>query len=292
MPAELHQSRTLSKRTLLIAFADGSMRWRRAGRRFERDAHATGWFADVIVYTADRIRAEFPEYFAARAELYEQPSPGFGYWAWKAFLLLKHLETAPDAISRVFYLDVGSHFNVTEAAHKRFRLYEERADETGSLLMTMPHLPEREWTKPAVIEHFSLSEEQALEGQFVGGVVMLPRTDASLELCREWEAATLLDGQRLLRDPVTDDERGPYLKHHRHDQSVLSCLAKSRGIEGIPDETFFAPDWAERGRDYPIWTVRNRSGVRFSSNPPWFRSKRIAERAYLAARTLGATDRT
>lgn len=275
-------SRTVAPGTLLISFADGSERWRRAGRRFEREAQSTGWFSEVRVYDAQRLRDEFPEFFARRAQLYEHTTPGYGFWSWKPFLLRKHLEsTGPSA--RIMYLDAGSHFNVTPRSERRFREYERATERDGALLMRMPHLPERDWTKPAVLEHFRISSEDSTSGQLVGGVIMLARSGPSFELCREWESAMALDNYRLVRDPETPQERGPYLREHRHDQSVFSCLAKARGLASIPDETFFAPKWHERGSDFPIWTVRNRSGVRFSTKRPWFKAKKIAERISLLA---------
>ena len=117
-------------------------------------------------------------------------------------------------------------------------------------------------------------------------LIMIGREGVGPKLCHQWESSCLIDAHRLLMDPKSEEDRGTHLVAHRYDQSILSCVAKSMGVSAIPDETFFAPTWSLSGAAFPIWTVRNRSGVRFSTNRAWFKFKKGVERSYLAARGL------
>jgi hypothetical protein len=37
-------------------------------------------------------------------------------------------------------------------------------------------------------------------------------------------------------------------------------------VHAIPDETYFYPAWYSIGRNYPIWAMRNRSGLSRNSS--------------------------
>ena len=55
---------------------------------------------------------------------------------------------------------------------------------------------------------------------------------------------------------------------HRHDQSIFSVLAKSKGFQAVGDETWFAPHWFREGKDFPIWAARWRRGSRMTRMHP------------------------
>jgi hypothetical protein len=80
---------------------------------------------------------------------------------------------------------------------------------------------------------------------------------------------------------VTNPEIGspqlPSFVDHRHDQSVWSCLLKSRGAHLIPDETYHAPMWSNEGASFPFWATRKCSGS------PFVVGESLIGRLYLAA---------
>lgn len=270
--------------THLLAFADGSALWRRAGRRFAAEAAASGLFTQVTVCEASTLTALDPRYVDRRQALFADGSPGFGCYAWKPFLLSHYLALPSLRADRVAYVDVGCHLNIRPAAVARWREHERWVDDHGLLALHMPGRPEEEWTKPLVLDHFGLDAAQRQSPQVLGGVLVVANDDHGRELVSEWDAAMIHAGGTLARDPAGADEAGQHLRAHRHDQSVLSCLLKSRGVPTVTDETYFAPDWESGGADYPVWALRNRSGIRYRRHRRVFHAAKAAEHIVLATR--------
>jgi len=265
----------------LVTFGDGSLRWRRAAERLGREAEGSGLFERISVWNARNLQEVKHDFFLQRRGLFDQQGPGFGYWSWKPFLLNWHLQHADPSIGQILYLDCGSHLNVNDASRKRFKEYEEYVTQNHVLLMVNEGLPELQWTKPSLRNRFNLTHDDWNSDQIMAGLIMVDRSSTAVEFCSEWEKACLESSGELLIDPKSSEDAGQHLRAHRHDQSVLSCLAKSRGYPKLGDEVYFAPDWNSAGSDYPIWTVRNRSGVRFSKWSPLFKVKKILERGWL-----------
>lgn len=202
---------------------------------------------------------------------------GPGLWAWRPLLLDAYLNDPALGADRVVFIDAGTHLNATPASERRLRDYERRAGEHGVVLMDMPHLPEREWTKPSVIEYFGLDEAQQRSGQIMGGVLVLSNDERARQLLAAWLESVRWRQGDLLLDPDQSEPMGPLIAH-RHDQSILSCLAKSLAIPTIRDETYFGPHWGSEASTYPIWTVRNRTGASFSSSPLRYRVAKANDR--------------
>lgn len=274
--------------THLLAFADGSPRWRRAAKRFTLQANRSGWFTQVTVCDASTLTALDPDFFRRRRELFAAHGPGFGYYCWKPFLLSRYLSLPGLRADRVAYLDVGFHLNVRQTTTARWRQHEQLVDERGLLALHMPGLPEDEWTKPSVLGHFGLDDAQRSSAQILGGLVVLANDDRGRRVAREWEEHASLDGGILLRDPTDASEAGSRLRAHRHDQSVLSCLLKSHRLPSEPDETFYAPRWETDGADSPFWAMRNRSGVAYRRGSRYFWALRAAEKGTLAAQATAS----
>jgi hypothetical protein len=92
---------------------------------------------------------------------------------------------------------------------------------------------------------------------------------ATLDLAREWE-------QRMVEIPTVDDSPSPQGEHpefrsHRHDQSIFTLLAHGRGLQRIPDETYWENAWDE-SRRFPIHARRWRHRLPWSQ--AWMRSGR------------------
>lgn len=270
--------------THLLTFGDGSERWRRAAKRLMRQAEGSRWFGNVTAWDASDLEAADPHFFVDRAGLYRGAALGFGYWSWKPFMLRWYLENPDLGADRILYLDSGVHLNTSASARRRFCEYETLVHERSVLLMQCQGLPEREWTKSQVLTRLMVDSSACVSSQIMATLLMVDRSDKAISFCREWEALTMEDGGQLLLDPETKLEAGPDLRAHRHDQSILSCLAKSSNLEPIPDEAYFAPNWGRGGVNYPLWAVRNRTGVLFTDREWLYKSKRVMERAYLRLR--------
>lgn len=271
------QSRAGARGMHLVTFADGSDRWTRAGRRFARQASTSGWFTSVTVWSLTDVHGVDSAFTSELDRAFAEGQRGPGLWAWRPLLLDAYLNDASLRADSIVFVDAGSHLNVTARALQRLRQYEELAIEDGAVLMEMQHLPEREWTKPSVMDYFGLDDAQRHSGQIMGGVLVLANDSRARSLVRAWLDAVRWNRGELLLDP--DPSEHPLeLVAHRHDQSVLSCLAKSQSVSPIRDETFFGPSWGAEADAFPIWTVRNRTGAYYHRSPTLFRSAKAIDR--------------
>lgn len=253
-----------SRRTGLVSFAGGSPSWRRVARRFRHDALLSQLFHQVAVYDDESLKSTVGDLRTKFPFLFGTGSKGFGFWIWKPIILLDFLDRNP-SIDQVVYVDAGSHFNLNSTSRTRFTEYLDMALKSEHLFMRLPQLPEIAWTAPDVIAHFDLSPSAQQAGQIIGGVHFWNNSRATNEFLNEWLSLMLLDEGRLVTDRHDISRNGPFIQH-RHDQSVLSCLAKSRNATSIPDETDFYPNF-RLGVDFPVWTVRNPTRFRFRTNP-------------------------
>ena len=279
---------------LLVTFGAGLPNWRAAAKRLGRQASESGAFAQTLVYTERELASEYPDFARQHREVLSARVRGFGYWIWKPYLLWKTLEFASrSGLSGVAYLDAGCELNLTsEAARLRLLNYQQMALRDGVFAMHLAGYPEREWTRLAVMDHFGLSIADRDAPQ-VQGTPMLPASTDGIALARTWFESCVQDDYFLARDAKKDEVQEPDFRDHRHDQSLFSCLVKTQGIETIPDETFWAPDWANSGRDYPLWAARNRTRVSILDSSPRGQAIRFGERLYSRAyRELSAVRRS
>ena len=90
------------------------------------------------------------------------------------------------------------------------------------------------------------------------------------DLVAEWAA-------RMAKLEIVDDSPSPAGEHpefraHRHDQSIFTLLAHARGLQAIPDETWWPDQWQAR-RAFPIHARRWRQRLPWPQwwmrNLPW-----------------------
>jgi hypothetical protein len=187
---------------------------------------------------------------------------GFGYWVWKPWVILEVMKHAKEG-DIVFFLDVGCTVHTSQKSRLRYEWYREYIRKNGSLFFQEKFL-EYSWTKKEVAEYFQLSEEHLASGQIISGIHGHYVDSSSRSIIQEWLEACTLDLGRLVVDvksSVGEDER---FVEHRHDQSVLSCLIKSKGLSAVPDESFYYPHWNRDGDGVPFWATRKISGI-----PSW-----------------------
>lgn len=166
----------------------------------------------------------------ARAHNITLNSRGAGYWRWKPYLLLKHLESVADG-DVVVWLDYD-----LILAHDLTALFcLGQNSESGVALFHFPCHVERYWTKAELAVAMGATEAMLSTTQIYGGLVILRKTPESLSFVREWLKWTL-EGE-WVTDTLDPSRQDPNFREHRHDQSILSLLAKRRGIKTFPFPT-------------------------------------------------------
>ena len=179
---------------------------------------------------------------------------GWGLWSWKAPVILSIMKTMPED-AEIFYLDVGC--EISCQGKERFNYYREILNKKGCVFSSIPYL-EHEWTNGEVLNYFKLPENEKshqIQATWLG----IKNTRKMKHLIREWAHICNLDNGRLLKN-LNGSSQNKHLIDHREDQSILSCLIKSRyKIDPIPHEDHFSPhlyspgSWVLR---IPIHTLR------------------------------------
>jgi hypothetical protein len=179
---------------------------------------------------------------------------GFGFWLWKPLIVNWALKTFPQ--DSVLYLDSGCEINSTPEAKRTFLCWSERVWQGESIFWEVEgDRLEREYSKIEVTRTFHLTENDLNSKQIQATAMWINSNELGRHIAEEWLNTSrdfnLLDEK--LREAQDPDFIAP-----RHDQSILSCVLKSLGVDPSINKTHFAPDWVGEGGEYPFWTLRNR----------------------------------
>ena len=170
-------------------------------------------------------------------------SRGYGLWIWKPYIML-------DAISRcdpgeyIVYLDAG----VAPVADMR-PWFAQLGRNAINLFAPVPPRPLRQWTKRECFVRMQADRPDyhntAILSAGIQAYRNAPESKAFLIELRQ-----LMRDPRLLEDPslaIGSQEEAMFVAH-RHDQSILTLLAKLRGCAVLREPT-----------QYGIWTARERA---------------------------------
>jgi hypothetical protein len=91
------------------------------------------------------------------------------------------------------------------------------------------------------------------------GIIFAVKSERSQRIANQWLRYCTYSNFSYLLDPSDSEAQSPDFIQHRWEQSILSLILKSEKVNPILDETYFFPDW-QKGSDFPIWAMRNRSG--------------------------------
>jgi hypothetical protein len=170
-----------------------------------------------------------------------QATRGAGYWLWKPWILLETLSKSPDG-TIVLYTDaavtiVGDPGPLLALAECHpivlFEQHHEalqRATTKRDCFVVLDADNPLHWDTP----------------QLVGGVQLYRACDAAREFVAEVFRAAC--DERVLTDQenVMGKPNLPEFRYHRHDQSVLTIVARRHRLPVFPDPTQFGPEDGQR----------------------------------------------
>jgi hypothetical protein len=246
---------TVNSQISFLTFGAGTQEWISTAQRLGGSAVRSRQFATVEVSSWETLQRDHPKFCERYAAMLQSDVKGFGYWIWKPLLIRSALANSKGFL---LYLDGGSMLNLRNAAaNVRLLQYVERAKATGAVMMELEH-PEWKWNKADSVERLGLTPEHVSSPQIMAGVLLLRRSSEIVDLIDAWLEIVLESSHRFVDDSPSRLPERPGFCEHRHDQAILSGLAKLAGINPIPDETYFGSDWLRLGSDYPIWKTRFR----------------------------------
>ncbi len=241
-----------SPRIFFITFGAGDKEMQEAAKRLGDQALDSGFFDEIEVLSESDLPVDVMNLFSPVR--FDQ-SRGFGFWAWKPYLINRKIDSLQDGDVLV-YLDAG--FEINPRGGHRFTYYLDFVARHDFLVFPIPQ-QHRYWVKP----HSSLKIDRHnyFRNQVYAGFVMLKVSDTSRRIVNKWHNLSFEDGGSALTDWVEDGqtlEAG--FREHRHDQAILTHVVISENLTVLDrDETSHTP-WIN-GYDYPFLCLRNRTGV-------------------------------
>lgn len=205
-----HRPASTMPRTVACTFA--TREYAGSAATLRKTALLQGGFDAVYVYD----EADVADWFAAHPDLLPASSRGYGSWSWKPWVIGKALErVAPGDL--VVYFDAGV------AVEEPLAL--EHVADVGLFLLPGQQHPVRAWTKAEALRIMGVGpDDPVLDAQQVNAAVQVWRHTP--------QALAVLDAYRRfcgVAQVVCDAPLGPQapgFQDHRHDQSVLSVLAR------------------------------------------------------------------
>jgi hypothetical protein len=253
------------KRVRLISFGAGSEDYRNSARRVVRQSRVFREITESFALDEQHLDSAFRKAFA---RIDPSASRGFGFWAWKPYLVRQHLQQLEYG-DILIYLDGGAEVN--PKGHSRFIEYLDITAQRGFLCFAMPY-QHRNWCKKDPM--LELGPEFYFRNQLSAAFFMLLKTEQTVKLVDLWYELASASGGKLLQDGDTSHDQLPDFKEHRHDQALLTVAAFKLNLVGqSPDETYF-DHWPE-AKKFPFLLLRNRTGesvlnYRLSSGPRKF----------------------
>lgn len=251
----------------LLTFGGGDSNYREAAKRLAAEGAESQFFSTSNAVLDIELNTTYPDLIQNHGGFMANNVRGYGYWIWKPYLIYNRMIELRDG-DGLLYLDAGCQLNLESLASRvRMRYYQHLAKKHGSLAWRLQpsfgwheDLSEKAWSKQKLLDKFKLSQDALDSNQIQASLMLFTKNSNNLEFCREWLELCRYDDYKLLNDQNSESN---YLgfQEHRHDQSIFSCLYKESNRKVINDQTWFAPDWEKDGKRFPIWTIRNRSGL-------------------------------
>ena len=237
----------------LVSFGAPFYSFSRAHSRVLQNAENFGAFSSINLFSERDIFNFCPEIIPYKKFL--SSTRGYGYWMWKSFLVSRMMELSSDD-DLICYADIGCTFN--DAGIAKFGEYCALTSEYGSLCFDLGHL-ERAYTKmdtykkvfPETLDHLNT-------GQRCATTFLLKNTQDNRNIFEEIKKISVENNHFYITDVPSQEQNHEEFKEHRHDQSVFSLMSKKYKFYCIPDETYWAPNWNVKGKDYPVWATRNK----------------------------------
>jgi hypothetical protein len=249
----------MSFRCHFVSFGAGRRGYGSALKRLKKEIKRLDPDAQVWLFDEHRVSQEIGGLDQSFSDFARDNPRGYGLWVWKPWAVLEVMKSVQQG-DIVFYLDAGCTVHTSAKSKLRYQWYINHIREHGNILFELND-SEFYWTKRETIEHFNLTESELTSGQLVATIQGYLVNETQLMFVKDWLGACTLDSGRLLKDVGVLDIEDERFIEHRHDQSILSCLAKSKRITTLLDESFHHPKWNHDGDGFPFWATRKISGL-------------------------------
>jgi len=237
----------------LMTFA--SSEWEKASRRLEKQASSLAEFASIRIWTERELDSAIfnPVRHYLRAE-----NRGFGFFLWKPLIVLDELRSLKDG-EFLFYIDSGCHLN--KRGRRRFNAYLSALNSSREDVLVFEFrlpaldvldpgpfsvfegLNDLAYAKSEVLREFltlGLTKKDFESASIQGGILLIQKSPKSVKLIEKW-AEYARKRPELFDESLDKGGEGAQFIAHRHDQAVLSLLAKKYGVATLSAAETWVP---------------------------------------------------
>lgn len=201
-------------------------RYAAALARIEKQARDSGYFASVTAYTQDTLPgiADYAEFIAKNPR-------GYGYWFWKALVLLDRMRIVPEG-DIILYADAGCSICTTEEARRVWPIWVGIVERhlTHRICFHHGHIEET-WSKGDLSTFLGCGGNPAIMKmpQAWAGLQMMMNTAENRTLVQQWLDIMMMEDGHYVTDAPSRVPNAPSFREHRHDQAIISLLMKIHG---------------------------------------------------------------
>lgn len=249
----------MSRKRKIIAITYANELFTKAAKLNKRRAIKVGGADEAIIYTPDDIDSDFKQ---KNIEILSQEK-GNGYWLWKPYFIYKTLNSMDEG-DILFYTDAAS--VCIDSIGKLVDAMEKENQKQMIFSLGTVRI-ESEYTKRDAFILMSCDEEEICKTpQADGAAILLVNNSRNREFCRKYLEYS--QDKRILTDieNVMGKKNYPDFKMHRHDQAVLSLLAKREGFLFFRDPS-----------QYGVSSIYDESVLKRSDYPQILNHHRLAK---------------
>ena len=204
----------------IITFGTDNL-FKKKKKRFEQEARNITFFDSIIIENENSIKSIMEDH----KEFITNNKRGYGYWIWKPFIIKNQLEKMKNN-DILFYLDCGS--SIINNNVERLDNYINKLRDYDVIVFDNSDHKMKKFVKMNVINEFNI-EEDILEQYIIeGGCIILKNTKKTKEFIDEWINYMIKDNYQLLNDDLLNFPQYEQFIEHRHDQSILTILARQK----------------------------------------------------------------
>jgi len=218
------------REVILIICGFGPDKYKQSTQRLCSQAKNIGVFSRILAFNK---LSDVPGLDAGKLEAIEALAKthprGWGLWSWKPAVLKAVMDRAPEG-AEIFYIDSGC--EISPYGRDIFIALRGLLQQHGYLFFSIP-FRESDWTAMHVLLKYGIPvDDQTNQIQATWfGVINTPEWR---EFMAFWETGCLQNrGELLVEQRYERHLRNYRLIEHREDQSILSCLIKSRSVKSV-----------------------------------------------------------
>ena len=212
---------------VFTSFAGGDKSFRLSALRIKNEAINSKFFDRIYVFDDLTASGKLKNFLIKH--FWILPERGFGFWAWKPYLLLEVFDQCNEG-DIILYADAGC--QISKFGSEKLYSNVSTCQKYGALFFDMPVYIEKDWTKKRLFEHMQVLDKPSIldTPQIQATYFYIKVNEFNKKIILEWANNAVEDNFCYINDQDSMGVSGANYHEHRHDQSILSILVKKYGL--------------------------------------------------------------